>query len=101
MPVGTTIAKFVASETAWSMSARRPTPTVEHSTRAVKPCALMRSISRRHQRDDFGSIGLRIAGHVPCAQIDKDVLVRQDRPSSSAFRGPSVVISCATASPPR
>ena len=45
MPVGTTMGKSVASETARSISARRPTPTVEHSTSAVKPSALIRSIS--------------------------------------------------------
>ena len=37
--------KPVASETARSISARRPTPPVEHSTSAVIPSALMRSIS--------------------------------------------------------
>ena len=34
----------------------------------------------RHQRDDVRGIGLGIAGLVPGAQVDEDVLVRQDRP---------------------
>jgi hypothetical protein len=34
----------------------------------------------RHQRDNIRCIGLGIAKLVPCAQVDEDVLMRQDRP---------------------
>ena len=78
MPVGTTIGKSVASDTARSRSARRPTPTGVHSTSAVTPSALDPLDLGNHQRDHVGGVGLGVAGRVGGAEIDEDVLVGKD-----------------------